>query len=251
VTPRAVIELFHLVFLRGLTARLEDKTLVALKGGCNLRFFFDSVRYSEDIDFDVALIAKRTLQRKIETLLVGPTIVAPLKASRVSLVDVTAPTQTETTQRWKLGLRVDTGQTFRTKIEFSRRGRITDAKFEAIPSQRAGAYGLPPFLAMHYPAARAVVQKIHALHDRREPQPRYVFDLNHLFPRVAAEITLSKEEKSWIPSAVENAIGISFDDYLAKVVAYLEPDHIELFGSREAWNLMQSAVVERLESLAK
>jgi predicted nucleotidyltransferase component of viral defense system len=31
-------------------SRAEDKTLYALKGGCNLRFFFDSVRYSEDID---------------------------------------------------------------------------------------------------------------------------------------------------------------------------------------------------------
>ena len=31
-----------------------------VKGGCNLRFFFDSVRYSEDIDFDVAVIARET-----------------------------------------------------------------------------------------------------------------------------------------------------------------------------------------------
>ena len=52
LSARQSIELFHLVFLRALVAKGEDKTLIALKGGCNLRFYFDSVRYSEDIDFD-------------------------------------------------------------------------------------------------------------------------------------------------------------------------------------------------------
>ena len=50
LSPRKAIELFHLVFLRALVAKNEDRGLVSLKGGCNLRFYFASVRYSEDID---------------------------------------------------------------------------------------------------------------------------------------------------------------------------------------------------------
>lgn len=47
LTARQAVEFFHLVFLRALVSRGEDKALFALKGGCNLRFFFGSVRYSE------------------------------------------------------------------------------------------------------------------------------------------------------------------------------------------------------------
>jgi hypothetical protein len=43
-----VVELFHLAFLQVLQARLDQARYV-LKGGANLRYFFDSVRYSEDI----------------------------------------------------------------------------------------------------------------------------------------------------------------------------------------------------------
>ena len=54
-TVRQVVEMFHLVFLRALVAKGDDKALFALKGGCNLRFYFGSLRYSEDIDFAQAL----------------------------------------------------------------------------------------------------------------------------------------------------------------------------------------------------
>lgn len=49
-----VVELFHLAFLQVLQARLDQARYV-LKGGTNLRYFFDSVRYSEDIDLDLLL----------------------------------------------------------------------------------------------------------------------------------------------------------------------------------------------------
>lgn len=39
LTVRECTELFHIVFLRALVARSEDKGLIALKGGSNLRFF--------------------------------------------------------------------------------------------------------------------------------------------------------------------------------------------------------------------
>src|SRR5438105_4480277 len=122
--------MFHLVFLRALTARGEDKALFALKGGCNLRFFFGSVRYSEDIDIDVAVVAKGTLKNKIERLLYAPTVAGPLKTHAIEIVDISAPKQTDTTQRWKVGIRAQgAALPLRTKIEFSRRQSLTATTF--------------------------------------------------------------------------------------------------------------------------
>src|SRR6185437_944785 len=124
--------MFHLVFLRALVAKGEEKGLVALKGGCNLRFFFGSVRYSEDMDLDVVVIAKETLKNKVERLLRSPVVTAPLKAQCLTIVETSAPKQTETTQRWKVGLRREGDELpIRTKVEFSRRDAIDGTTFEA------------------------------------------------------------------------------------------------------------------------
>jgi predicted nucleotidyltransferase component of viral defense system len=246
------VETFHLVFLRALVAKGDDKGLFSVKGGINLRFFFGSVRYSEDIDFDVVVIAKGTLENRVNRLLAAPTVVSPLRARGIDVANVTTPKQTETTQRWKVGLRA-TSIPFelRTKIEFSRRDAIDGAAFEAIDAGLARAHGLSPFLAMHYTAAKAVGQKIHALAGRTEPQARDVFDLNHLFalPGTAGALGLTDADRGRIPTAMERAMGISFGDYSAQVVAYLAPDQRELFAGRDAWNALQDAVVSRLESL--
>lgn len=50
--PRVAVEQFHLLFLEQL-GKVVDKQLTALKGGCNLRFFLKSIRYSEDMDIDI------------------------------------------------------------------------------------------------------------------------------------------------------------------------------------------------------
>ena len=52
LSPIACVEQFHLLFLEQLGRKL-DKRHYALKGGCNLRFYLRSVRYSEDMDLDV------------------------------------------------------------------------------------------------------------------------------------------------------------------------------------------------------
>ena len=53
-SPKATVELIHLVLL-DLLGRKVDKKQYALKGGCNLRFFFKSIRYSDDMDLDCLL----------------------------------------------------------------------------------------------------------------------------------------------------------------------------------------------------
>lgn len=242
-TARQTVEFFHLVFLRSLVARGEDKKLIALKGGCNLRFFFSSIRYSEDIDFDVVVMSKRTLKNKVDRLLESPLITTPLRSRGITVVEV----QTETTQRWKLGLEVaGAAAPVRTKIEFSRRDEVVGAAFEAVDGTVLEPYALTPVLATHYRVERAIAQKVEALAGRPEPQARDVFDLNLLFARPgAAKVALPRGKNR--DAAIENAMSISFDDYSSQVVAYLDPSHASAWSLREHWEAMQDAVVSRLE----
>ena len=62
------IERFHLLFLARLGQKL-DKRFYALKGGCNLRFFFKSIRYSEDMDLDVQTIPVSELRGRVAGIL--------------------------------------------------------------------------------------------------------------------------------------------------------------------------------------
>jgi predicted nucleotidyltransferase component of viral defense system len=251
LTPRQCAEFFHLVFLRAIVAHSEGKGLIALKGGCNLRFFFGSVRYSEDIDLDVVVMGKETLRKKVDRLLSAPAVTAPLKAHGVAIVEISAPKQTETTQRWKLGLRRPGDELpIRTRVEFSRRGDIEGAKYEAVDREVLRPYGLAALLAPHYTTAAAVRQKLHALAARAEPQARDVFDLSLLLSRPdTADIALGDAAREWRDAAVSHAIGLSYDDYASTVVAYLEPSHRELYGGRAAWEAMQADVVARIERL--
>ena len=251
LTARQATELFHLVFLRALAAKGEEKSLIALKGGCNLRFYLGSVRYSEDIDFDVVTIGRETLKNKVDRLLRSPLVTAPLRTKGIELLDVSTPKQTDTTQRWKAGLRIESvGIPVRTKIEFSRRDKIEGAAFESTGRDVLRPYGLTPVLATHYTTHAAIVQKIHALAGRAEPQARDIFDLGHLLARSdATGVHLLPTQKRWLPDAIERAMSVTFDEYSSKVVAFLDPAQAALFEDRSAWEAMQETVVARLEEL--
>ena len=62
------IEHFHLVFLRLLETRLDRATWV-VKGGVNLRAWFGSIRYSEDLDIDVIRGSVHGLTERVDKLL--------------------------------------------------------------------------------------------------------------------------------------------------------------------------------------
>jgi predicted nucleotidyltransferase component of viral defense system len=249
--PRQAIEMFHLVFLRALVGKGEHKSLISLKGGCNLRFYFGSTRYSEDIDLDVVVMSRDTLKNKVERLLRSPLVAAPLRTRGLEIVEISRPKQTDTTQRWKVGLATrGIDLPIRTKIEFSRRDAMAGAEFQAVDPDVLRPYGLTPFLATHYTTYAAVMQKIKALAGRGEPQARDVFDLNLLLARPEAhEIELLDAEKRWLDKAIDHALSLSFDEYASQVVAYLDPSQAELYEERASWDTMQEAVVSRLEAL--
>lgn len=250
LSARQIVELFHLLFVRALFGGLPDRTRIAIKGGINLRFFFQSVRFSEDLDLDVNTISKETVENRVDRILKSPQLLAPLKARGFIVKDITKPKQTTTVQKWKLTVASLDGATEeRTKIELSRRDDVDAATSESIDAELAKAYSIPSFLATHYATAHAVRQKIHALADRSETQPRDVFDLTLLLARADAPTSLDEEARGWIDQALTNTASLTYDRYVSLVIAYLDPAHAELYGSEEAWNAMQLDLSRRLEAL--
>jgi hypothetical protein len=250
LTPRQAVELFHLVFARGLFSNAADKTLLAIKGGINLRFFFQSVRFSEDLDLDVAKIAKATLQNRIDKLLASPIVTMPLNTRGIAIEQVSKPKQTDTVQRWKITLATAGGAfTEHTKIEFSRRDGTDDADLDSVDPAVTKAHSLPSFLATHYRCTEAVRQKIGALAGRTQTQARDVFDLHVLFARRDAPAELEEPEPGWFDKAIEHAGRIEYAQYKSTVVAYLDPDHEPLYSSEEMWDAMQLGVIEGIEKL--
>lgn len=247
LSDRQIVELFHLQFVRLLCSG-PDKDRFAIKGGCNLRFFFDSVRYSGDIDLDVARLPVHVLKEKVTRILGGPALALPLRSRGIAVVETSAPKQTETTQRWKVALSAEERSLpLHTKIEFSRLGTKEDSKVESVAASVLAEYGLMPVLAPHYPLAVAIRQKVAALIHRSTVQARDVFDLSVLVAKAGGNAEVLRSARAQAPKAIARCMEVSYDDYKAQVVSYLKPDQIEALGSREAWDALQSLVVEFLE----
>ena len=103
-----------------------------------------------------------------------------LRTLSLEIAQASEPKQTETTQRWKIQLKAQTGTIFPTKIEFSRRGLEEAVDFEPIDSAVLNAYRIHPLFVPHYGPIIAFKQKIRALASRTETQARDIWDLFHL-----------------------------------------------------------------------
>jgi hypothetical protein len=247
------VELFHLNVLR-LLGTGPEKAQIALKGGCNLRFYFGSVRYSADMDLDIgSKLEPYALREKMGRLLSGPGLTSALRSLGMEIARTSAPKQTDTTQRWKVGLSIrdQSALVLHTKIEFSRRSTPEEAVFEPVLPEVVSTYGLLPLLVRHYPLEAALRQKVRALIGRATVQSRDVFDLAMLFSRLPDARRALRPDRKTLPQAIERALDVSFDDYKGQVVSYLHPDHAPMYASREAWDLLQARVVETLEQASK
>lgn len=246
---RQHIELFHLLFLEQLSQKL-DKKLYCLKGGCNLRFFLKSIRYSEDIDLDIQVISKTTLQNKISNLLKGNTFNQILQLKGLSISHISEPKQTETTQRWKIQLHTRSSNLpFNTKIEFSRRDNIQGAILEILDKKLIKDYHLAPLYINHYPAEIAFIQKIRALILRSQTQARDIFDIFHLMNYVE-NLPLPNDVMDQINIAKQNAFSINFGEFKSQVVAYLLPEYQTLYNDESIWDNMILKITEYFDALS-
>ncbi len=250
-SQRQTIEIFHLLFLRAFGARV-DKALFALKGGCNLRFFLKSIRYSEDLDLDIRTMSVGTLRSNVSRLLEAPAFVQALQAQNIQITKTPLPKQTETTQRWKLTLHMmESGAEVPTKIEFSRRGLDGEKSVEPVDSGIIRKYRLYPVILQHYSVHTAFAQKVSALALRGQVQSRDVFDLKLLLDAGGAEQSLPATAAANRAAAVENALSVDYDAFAGQVLAFLEPEYQEHYGNRKAWAELQDQVVDGLEALGR
>lgn len=247
-TERQAIEVFHLLFLRSFSSRV-DKALFALKGGCNLRFYHRSIRYSEDLGLDIRTMATGTLRANVETVLEATPFRQSLRAQQLEVIEVTSPKQTQTVQRWKIALRSLDGQTtIPTKIEFSRRALDAGCALAPVEPELIRRYRLYPVLVQRYDTAAAFAQKVAALALRSETQARDVFDIKLLVDAGADVAALNPQQRELLPRAIDNAMSIGFDEFAGQVVAFLEPEHQADYRGRAGWEQLQESVVDTLRA---
>ena len=249
-------EAFHLWFLHRLLM-MSEINLYVLKDGVNLRFFFGSPRYSEDMDLDVTAGSVATLKKNGYKILEDGAFQRSLRVFDIDAIDVNDPAKakhTETTQRFGCALVRGSGVRLPTKVEFSRRADDPGeaAESELIDAAIARPYRKLAFRCRHYKGSAAVVQKINALADRAVTQARDVFDLGILIRggHLGTAIAEGALEKAPVPKAIDCLMGLGWEDYDGQVVEYLDDDSREEFGNRAGWMSLQNLVFESLEGHA-
>ncbi len=243
---RENVELFHLLFMQQLGQKL-DKRLYAVKGGCNLRFFLGSIRYSEDIDIDVHTVAVTTLHNIVNKILMARPFQQILAAQDISVHEVSTPKQTTTTQRWKIQLMIaEQSLPINTKIDFSRRQSDDEVLTEMVRQELISQYKLRPIFMSHYSATTALKQKVQALISRSETQARDIFDIYHLL-----QMHSIKEKPIFsaidLQTAQEHLLSIGFAEFKAQVVSYLSPHDQTIYDDQHLWNEILTTVLRFLE----
>ncbi len=239
-------EVCHLEFLREFVKAIPASAFV-LKGGSNLRFFFDSIRYSEDMDIDIRDIPVHQLQDRCLNILKSRSLLNRLRSFGIDEIvppDMRYAKQTQTVQRFKIHLIVSSGVDIFTKIEFSRRGFDPEHKSEAVGNGVLGAYYLPPLILPHYTTPAVLKQKTRALVSRRKSEARDVFDLYIIGPRITRSANLPPEE---IRAARERIYSIDYRQYRDQVVEYLAAEDRSHYDSPGTWDEIRLAVLELLK----
>lgn len=249
MTEAQTIECFHLAFLQVLSSRLNQRHYV-IKGGANLRYFFDSHRYSEDLDFDAVDEQPWKLADKVDETLAAPAITTLLRGAGITVAEVAKPKQTDTTQRWKLRLAsASRDELISTRIEFSRRNGDERRSLEAVPERVVAPYALRAPTLLRYEAAPATEQKVKALAQRSETQARDVFDLELLFRTRPGTVKPGALDSATLKAAMERCVELPFAAFEAQVIPFIETDVAELYSDASIWEQMQAYVIDHLGEL--
>jgi len=247
-------EIFHLEFLRYLAADMPLK-LWALKGGVNLRLFFKSVRYSEDMDLDVDVLPVDSVKKRVLRILTSPSFLANLKTygiEKIVLPDMGKAKQTGTTQRFKVHLITASGDDHFTKVEFSRRGLRGEPVVQSAPASVLRPYGMAPLMVPHYSAAYAAAQKISAVLSRSTLQARDIFDLYLLSTQVRPETAaVALPDKAALAKARERILEPDFKMFRDTVAAYLAAEDQGTYAEPAAWDEVKLKAAEFVGELEK
>lgn len=249
-THRQQREAFHLLFLERLLKQ-TDPSLFVLKGGLNLRFFFNSPRYSEDMDFDVLGGSVGTLRKNGYRILNDRAFIRSLSAFGIAELLVNDPESakhTQTTQRFRARLVTTAGEIWPTKVEFSRRASVGEHLVEPVSPQVVRLYQRLALPCRHYDARSAFLQKVQALADRAEPQVRDAFDIYVLWlgGHCQGDVGISIESASR-DRAQENLLSLDYAHYQGQVLDYLEADARVRFSGADVWGDISETVLGLIE----
>ena len=247
-TGRELREAFHFCFLERLL-KLADTNLFVLKGGVNLRFFFRSPRYSEDMDIDVVAGSVATLKKNGYKVLDDAALRRTLRTYGIVDVEVNDPDKakhTDTTQRFRVQLVTAAGERLPSKVEFSRRTPASAGGREVaqIDSEVARRYQRLAFRCQHYDGRAAAVQKVLALAARPVTQARDVFDLDVLqrgghTQDLEIDKLVSSEKRA---TAAANARALGYDDFAGQVLEFLDDEHRRELDDVAVWRAMVGQV---------
>jgi hypothetical protein len=253
-------EALHVLLLSKLSEGARPGSFV-LKGGVNVRLFFGSPRYSEDLDLDVDPDAKRQVMRAITETLSSRWLQERLRGLGMEGVAYGGrpAKNTDTTLRFKLAVVNKGGIRLPTRVEVSLRERFSgDAAVTESP--------LPPVIGRyvdlaasrleipHYPRDPAIRQKLSALASRSATQARDVFDVHVIASGNVRDVDLgflkSAFSKEDLEEASRRALSVSYRQFQDQVVEFL-PDAERVALSEAEWEGRQLFVIELIETVLR
>jgi len=247
-------EIFHLEFLRFFSGKVKTKYF-SLKGGANLRFFFRSIRYSEDMDLDIYGVGVTALKDIVMKIFQAPYFQDSLTQfgiERIILPDIIRAKQTETTQRFKIHLITFAGEDLFTKVEFSRRGFKGNIVVQSVSNGVLRPYKLPPLLVPHYDIQSSAIQKIEALASRAVIQARDIFDLYILSSQFEpVRLKEIKIKNSRLTKAYENIFEVSSKRFRDTVISYFSAEAQAVYNSEALWDEIKLKVSDFIEELRR
>jgi len=220
-----------------------------------MRFFFNSLRYSEDMDLDATSITVDRLSTQVMKILQSVSFqesFVPFGILQIVPPDMAKAKQTETTQRFKVHLITTQGADLLTKVEFSRRGFSDEISVASVSKSILRAYRLPPLIVPHYNIRSAIRQKVSALATRTISQARDVFDLYLLSTQYDPEDRKPLDiEDNELHTAISNVYDISFTRFRDTVLAFLSAEDQIAADSPTHWDEIRLKVVDFINELRK
>jgi predicted nucleotidyltransferase component of viral defense system len=253
-------EAFHTFLLRRFAEAIPPGSW-RVKGGVNLRLFFGSIRYSEDMDLDAEPRARDAIKRETRRAIADPNLrtrLAKLGIREVRQEGRAIHKDTETTLRIKMQLVAQGGVPLSTKLEVSFRPGCEDDLVleEAADALVVGRYldhGELPLVLPHYPQLPAVRQKIAALALRTQVQARDVFDLFTLTRGTIDGLDLALLRRNLtdttLREARNRALEIPYEEYAGKVLEFL--DESDRVRWAEHWDEQRVFVADLAEAILR
>lgn len=262
ISPVQAREAVHLLLLRRLQGVAHGQA-VTLKGGVNLRLFFFSRRYSEDVDLDADGEYRLAITSAISGIFDDRSFAGELRSLGLRGVDPKeGPNKdTETTYRYRFHVLAPAGHSLGTKVEISFRDRhpADRSRVEAPDPEILAPYGIPAgdLRVGHYVRESAIRQKIAALAGRTRTEARDVFDVDMLLGdskrgrRDLVAYLRSVTEPDVARIARERALTLGYGEYEALVVRFLADEVRGDYATQDRWDEMRLRVALLLEAIER